>query len=205
MWPPTEKPPGGPRRAPGRIALATLAAAWGLAACSSGSAAKTTAVHHSGPSGRAAGSFGTGPTTSSTSTTTTVPPPPPTSSSTTAVGVGPTTTAPTKPGSPPLPPPSGPAQLSVQPTSGPRGSLVSLLATNCPVPSGGYSGFFADSQALANPNQASYRHSLAVTPAGPSQVKGTYRIAPGDSTGYGLFEILCGGAANASAGFTVTS
>lgn len=176
---------------------ALLLAAVALASCSSGTP---------GATGRRAAVVTPGvrpvptttPDTSPTTTTTTAPAP-----STTAAS--PPTSAPTKSGSPGLAPPSPATGLVVDPVSGPRGTLVRLEVGGCPPPAGGYSGFFADGAALAHPDQPSYRHPVRLSPTANDSATGTYSISPDDSTGRGLFEVLCAGAGNATAAFTVTS
>lgn len=116
----------------------------------------------------------------------------------------PSPTAPTKAGSPPLPPPNGSTQLAVSPSSGPAGTAVVLRATACGAPGSGYAGFFADSRALAQPNDVALRHPVTMSPAGPGAATGTYHVTASDSPGYGVFEVQCAGSTNATAGFTVT-
>lgn len=111
--------------------------------------------------------------------------------------------APAKTGSPALAP-ATPARLVLSASAGPVGTTVFLAATGCPPPDGGYRAFFADSRALGDPQIPAYRHLFAVTATGAGDARGQYQIGRGDNAGFGLFEIPCGAATNALAGFTVT-
>jgi hypothetical protein len=100
--------------------------------------------------------------------------------------------------------PTLPAQLLLSNTSGPVGTTVSLTATGCPQPNGGYRGFFADSQALGDPQMPSYRHGFPLAASATDTATGTYLVSAVDSPGVGLMEVPCGAATNAVAVFTVS-
>lgn len=110
---------------------------------------------------------------------------------------------PAKPGSPTLAPVTA-AYLTLSIPAGPAGTNVLVTATGCPPPDGGYRAFFADSQALGNPQDPAYRHLFTVRATGAGDVEGAYRIGGDDTAGFGLFEIQCGAATNAVATFNVT-
>jgi hypothetical protein len=119
-----------------------------------------------------------------------------------------TTTGPGPPGKPggPAPSPVIPQpQLSLAPSSGPKGTNVTVTATGCPAPLGGYVAFFADQRALSDPEQdPALRHVFIVSASGSGTASGSYQIPTSDPPGLGLFEIQCSGAGNAVAPFTVT-
>jgi hypothetical protein len=110
---------------------------------------------------------------------------------------------PAKPGSPSLAPAPA-AHLSLSASSGPARTVVSLSVAGCPPPAGGYVAFFADSQALGDPQTPGYRHPFTVAATGPTTAAGTYRLGAGDTAGFGMFEVVCGSATNAIAPFTVS-
>jgi hypothetical protein len=99
--------------------------------------------------------------------------------------------------------PTPPAQLLLSSTTGPVGTTVNLTATDCPQPNGGYRGFFADSQALGDPQMPSYRHVFPLTASATDTATGSYEVSAIDSPGVGLMEVPCGAATNAVAVFTV--
>jgi hypothetical protein len=145
-------------------------------------------------------SLGTMPTTSAD----------PARSATTAASS--TTTVPqtTVPGAPPVKvrspqlAPAPPAQLSLSTASASTGTTVSVAASGCPEPTGGYRGFFADSQALGDPQTPSYRHDFVMTASGGNAATGTYQVSAVDTVGFGLMEVPCGAATNAVAVLAVT-
>lgn len=133
-----------------------------------------------------------------------------TTSSTASTTTASTTTASTTPGPAAKPGPAVPAPvtvaaaLSVSPAAGPVGTAVSLQASGCPQPAGGWVAFFAGPAALAQPQDPALRHPVTVSAEGGGTVGGTYTIEAGEASGFGLFEIGCGGATNAIAAFNVT-
>jgi len=156
-------------------------------------------------SGSSPGTGTTGPTTARSSSTSPSPtvivtqPSLPSPAPTTA------TTLPAKPAAPDLALQSVPASLTVTPALGPVGTTVTLRATNCPAPSSGYTGFFADSQALGDPQTPGYRHPLDVTTGSRAgEATANYRLTGADTQGFALFEINCGSSTNAVASFSVT-
>ncbi len=88
-------------------------------------------------------------------------------------------------------------------THGPVGTIVTVLISGCPMPASGYRGFFADSHAIATPDDASLRSALTVTPSQSNAATAHYTISSKDTAGSGIFEVLCGSNANATAPFTV--
>ena len=141
------------------------------------------------------------------------PPVRPTTPSTTAPAVVATTTTtdppatvagapPVKSGSPQLAPVPA-ASLSLSAGSASVGTSVTVTATGCPPPMGGYTGFFADSQALGDPQTPSYRHTFTLTGTGGTGATGTYVVTSADTAGFGLMEVPCGAATNAVAVLTV--
>jgi hypothetical protein len=62
----------------------------------------------------------------------------------------------------------------------------------------------ADSQALGDPQTASYRHDFVLAASGQDAATGTYLVSAADTPGFGLMEVPCGAATNAVAVFTVT-
>ena len=100
--------------------------------------------------------------------------------------------------------PAAPARLSLSTATAAVGTTVTVTATGCPEPTGGYSGFLADSQALGDPQTPSYRHDFALTASGADTATGTYHVTAIDTPGFGLMEVPCGAATNAIAVFTVT-
>ena len=116
----------------------------------------------------------------------------------------------TVPGAPPIKAhspqlaPATPAQLSLSTASAAAGTTVTLTATGCPEPTGGYRGVFADSQALGDPQTPSYRHDFALTGSGGDTATGSYLVSAIDTPGFGLMEVPCGAATNAVAVLTVT-
>ncbi|MHB1738989.1 MAG: hypothetical protein ACYCXA_05810 [Actinomycetes bacterium] len=175
---------------PGLLALTgcLVASSLALSACSS-----------STPPGPASSASGT-PTASTTGTSATTPPPTSTASSTSTrpQQAGPTPTGTTTPG------PEGPTSLAVTPGSGGPGTTVTMTATGCPQPSSGYRALFADSDALAHPNDPALRHAATVLSYSGTTVHARYTVTTADSTGPGLLEVLCGGSGNATALFDVT-
>jgi len=174
---------GRPRILPIAGPLAILAATLVLAGCTSAppvgaKSPQTTTNDNSSP-----------PTTTSplTATPTTHVPPP------TVLGA-----APTKPDSPQFAPITA-ARLLLSTSSASPGTTVTVTATGCPEPTSGYAGFFADSQALGDPQTPEYRHSFAMTATELDAATGTYMVTATDTPGAGLVEVPCGAATNAIA------
>jgi hypothetical protein len=100
--------------------------------------------------------------------------------------------------------PGGPS-MTVTPSHGAVGTVVSVSVVNCPKPTGGYAGFFADAHAMAAPANPSLRRALALVSTASGVVTAHYSISAKDAAGYGLFEVQCGSNSNATASFTVGS
>ena len=109
---------------------------------------------------------------------------------------------PVKVGSPQLAPTAA-AHLSLGIDTASTGTPVTVTVTGCPEPTGGYSGFFADSQALGDPQTSGYRHPFTLTGTGEDGATGTYVVSAADTPGFGLMEVPCGAATNAVAEFTI--
>jgi hypothetical protein len=71
------------------------------------------------------------------------------------------------------------------------------------MPADGYTGFFADAHALAAPDDPSLRRSISPAGASGNVATTTYIVGANDALGSGIFEVQCGGNANATAAFTV--
>lgn len=98
--------------------------------------------------------------------------------------------------------PGGPV-LTLSASSGTSGTVVIVTAGDCSASDDTYRGFFADSKALAQPNDPQLRHPLTLAPTSPRSASARYAIAADDATGTGIFEVQCGGDANATAPFIV--
>jgi hypothetical protein len=98
--------------------------------------------------------------------------------------------------------PGGPT-LRVSTASGPPGTVVRISISDCPAPAGGYTGFFADSHALATPDDATLRRPLTITAGAAETATASYSVTSRDAKGGGIFEVQCGANANATTAFTV--
>lgn len=96
----------------------------------------------------------------------------------------------------------GPA-LKLSASHGAAGQIVLLSVSNCAQPAGGYTGFFADSHALATPDDPSLRRSISPAGAAGDIATAAYTVGAKDAVGSGIFEVQCAGNANATAAFTV--
>jgi hypothetical protein len=98
--------------------------------------------------------------------------------------------------------PGGP-ELKLSASHGAAGTIVLLTVRNCSMPAGGYTGFFADSRALATPDDSTLRRSISPAGAAGDVATTTYTVGAKDAVGSAIFEVQCGGNANATAAFTV--
>lgn len=176
-----------PRRSPLPVLMIAMVASCLVSGCTSTDHGADRATHDTKP-----------PTTTS---------PPSTSTTTSTLPAG---TPSTVPGAPPVKPrspalaPAAAAQMSLSTGSASSGTTVEVTVSGCPPPAGGYLGFFADSQALGDPQTPSYRHTFVLTATSGGDATGTYLVGAADTPGFGLMEVPCGAATNAVAVLTIT-